>query len=271
MLIKPYHIRCFLFNKNLLKSLFDDHMSVFYMRLMAAFTAICLSDFSAGAQQRPDSARVIVLPDVSIQDRIDRLTLASGPEDRRTWHVIAPGNGSAVRFRHPRAGYHELRQLRVHLEHPGGIQDGGLRVRVASVLADGQPATDNLLPEQVVLDTRTLRRSRRTLTLQWTNHHLIVPPEGFFLVVEGVGQQPDEVKGNRLPPDRHSKMGYYEIMRRGQPQEVVRTVDIDSFPQLRGANYTGEAAEVWYRIPKTGEWLPEKVGSPIPMLEVVFD
>ncbi|RTQ50794.1 hypothetical protein EJV47_09235 [Hymenobacter gummosus] len=238
-------------------------------------TITTLSAFSLAAptfaQIRSDSARVIVLPDVAIQDRIERLSVSSGTEDRRTWHVVAPGSGCAVRFQHPRAGYHELRQLRLYLDAPGFIKDGGLRVRVASVTASGQPAADNLLPQPVVLDTRALRRSRRVLTLHWPDYHLTVPSEGFFLIIEGVGQQPDEVIGGKLPPTRHHRLGFYEIKRVGNSAETLRVVDVDWFPKLRGADYTGDGADVWWRNTKTGEWGAAKIGNPIPMLEAVFE
>jgi hypothetical protein len=175
-----------------------------------------------------------------------------------------------VRFLAPRAQFHELRQVRLYLQHANQLREGQVQVRVASVASTGGPADDNLLPAPVVLTTADLLRARKHLTLEWPSTQLLVPNQGFFIVVEGLGQSSDEYVSRLVPPEKH-QAARYEIRRRSQPKTPVRVAEALGFPRLKGTKPDPSAAESWYRDTVTQEWRRSRVGQSVILVEAVFE
>ncbi|TGE07785.1 hypothetical protein [Hymenobacter fodinae] len=222
------------------------------------------------SQAEPNLAPIMVLPDVEIHDRINRLVVASGREERKRWHLMAPGGATAVRFHAPRAQYHELRQLRLHLHHVGHLREGQLQIRVASVSATGAPSDNNLLPDDVLLTTTDLRRANRHLTLEWPTAHLLVPAGGFFIVIECLGQSTDEYSSRLLPPGKDGILRY-EISHQAHPQSPTRLAEARNFPALQTAQLNPSTAESWYRDTVTQEWRRNHPGQAVILVEAVFE
>ncbi len=225
----------------------------------------------AQSGQRPDSVRVVVLRDVAVNDKIARLVVASGKSQRNYFHILSPGGAHAVRFWAPRGGYHQLREILVRLHNPGDIVEGQLRVRVASVAADGSPADDNLLPSVVTLTTCTLQQARRHLTLTWPTNRVVVPAGGFFLVIEGLGSFPDEYVSKFIPPSGPKQPAQYEISRHSQPEANPRLVSIMDFPDLGGGSPMTAAGENWHRDAKTQAWRSSSGQKSVVFIEAVFE
>ncbi|MGI4875154.1 MAG: hypothetical protein ACRYFX_28700 [Janthinobacterium lividum] len=215
--------------------------------------ALLTTSLAAQTAPRSDSARVVVLPDVAVSDQIARLVVQSG---KRTggYHYTGPGGTDAVRFTAPRAGYHALRGIRVNLFMPGSIKQGSLRVRLASVGADGSPAEDNLLPAPVLLTTAALQQAHKYMTLTWPTNRVAVPEAGFFIVLESVGNFPDEYISKDLTLTRTDRKVLVEISRRNAPGTAPRLADYTDFVRLMGATPATTQAESWTRDTVTRRW-----------------
>lgn len=230
----------------------------------------CVSAVAQSPNNKSDSIKVIALPDVEIISNSSRLMVSSGTEDSNTLHIISPGGGYAIRFLAPKSNYHELRWVRVHLKYSSKTKEGQLRIRLASVADDGSPADDSLLAP-ILLNTLDLQRAQRHLTLQWPTRHLYVPVRGFFIIVEGVGKVPDEyvsgvqiTEGNKKPPP-------YKISSRTQPGAVIRVVNADNFPKLKGTKPNTNSAESWYRDTVTRQWRGSIPGRSVLLVEALFE
>ncbi|MBX0292299.1 hypothetical protein K3G63_17760 [Hymenobacter sp. HSC-4F20] len=239
----------------------------------AVFLLLCfLSRSNAIAQITPnsakDSARVIALPDVQIAGISQQLVVASGTEDNKHAHIVGPGGGNAIRFLAAQAGYHQLRQVRLHVRHASELPANKIHVRVASVTDAGSPADDNLLPASVLLLPADLRAARRTITLQWPMDAVPVPERGFFIVVEGLGETTDEYVSGMLDEQKHA---YYKISRRSQPGTVVRTIDAFKLPRLKGTKPDSTKIDSWHRDTLTQEWRQDRAGKSVLLVEAIFE
>jgi hypothetical protein len=224
------------------------------------------------SQQLPDSTtRIVALPDVKIESSSSRLVAVSGLEDNNTNHLIAPGGGYAVRFLAPRAQYHELRQVRLHLQHANKLREGQIKVRVALVTANGSPGEDDLLLAPVILTTADLLRARKHLTLGWPTVQLLVPERGFFIMVESLGQSGDEYVSQQLPREKNNETTRYEIRRRSQAEAPGRIADALGFPRLKGTKPDPQAAESWHKDTVTREWRRSRPGRSVILIEAVFE
>ncbi|RSK32505.1 hypothetical protein [Hymenobacter metallilatus] len=241
--------------------------------MKACLLIIMLAIFhTAVAQRNTDTLNTtIVLSDINVQGYYGQLVVASGIEKNNTWHSQAPGGGYAVRFQSPQAGYHKLRQIRVHLYQPSRIREGQLRVRVASVTAAKGPASDNLLPEPVLLTTKILRASRKHLTIQWPTAQLLVPDQGFFIVIEGIGNYPDEYVSGLEPQMGKPAAPRYQLRRRIDSSHTLRTAPITDFPILKGTQVDTKTAESWYLDAVTQEWHYKPSESSVVLLEAIFE
>lgn len=221
------------------------------------------------AQSVPaDTARVIALPDIAVTGSALRLVVASGTEDNKQAHSIGPGGGNAIRFLAAQGGYHQLRQVRLHLRQASELPGNKIQVRVASVTDAGNPADDNLLPASVLLQTSTLQKARRTITLQWPLDAVPVPERGFFIVVEGLGETADEYVSGLREEKKHL---YYTIARRSQPGTVIRTVEAGKLPRLKGTVPAAKEIDSWHRDTVTQQWRPDRAGSSVLLVEAVFE
>lgn len=221
------------------------------------------------SQQLSDSTvRVIALPDVQITSGMQRLVVASGTEDNKHAHIIGPGGGNAIRFLAAQAGYHQLRQVRLHIRRGSELPANKIRVRVASVTDAGSPADDNLLPASVLLLPADLQGARCTITLQWPMNAVTVPERGFFIVVEGLSETADEYVSGVI---EEQKQVYYKISRRSEPGTVVRTIDAFKLPRLKGTRPNPKQINSWHRDTLTQQWRPDRAGSSVLLVEAVFE
>lgn len=246
--------------------------SVFCLRARRFYSAVCLFlliAYASYSQSAPaDTARIVALPDVPIIGSTSRLVVASGSEDHKQAHIIGPGGGSAIHFLAAQAGYHQLRQIRLHLQHASELPDSKIQVRVASVMNDGSPADDNLLPASVLLQPTDLRRAQRTITLQWPLNAVPVPERGFFIVVEGLGGTADEYISGVMDEKKHV---YYKISRRSQPGVTVRTIDVFKLPRLKGTRPDSTKIDSWHRDTLTQQWRQDGAGKSVLLVEAVFE
>jgi hypothetical protein len=241
-----------------------------YLSLLSGLAAILFARLGH-SQQLPDTtARIVALPDVTINSTASRLVVATGLEGNNTNHLIAPGGGNALRFLAPHQ-YHELRQVRLHLLHANKLREGQIQVRVASVSVTGGPADDNLLPSSVVLTTADLLRARKYITLQWPTAQLVVPKQGLFIVIEGLGQSADEYVSRVLMSEKRHEALRYEIRRRSQPETPARLAEALDFPKLKSTKPDPSAAESWYRDTVTREWRRSRIGQSVILVEAVFE
>lgn len=161
--------------------------------------------------------------------------------------------------------------MRLHLQHANKLREGQIQVRVASVAANGGPAADNLLPTPALLTTADLLRARHHLTLQWPTAQLVVPAQGFFIVVEGIGQSADEYVSRLVMPENRSEATRFEIRHRSQAKNPGRLAEAMRFPRLKGTKPDPTAAESWYRDTVTQEWRRSRVGQSVLLVEAVFE
>jgi hypothetical protein len=241
-----------------------------HLYLLAALSLLT-QPLAAQLPTRPDSVRIVVLSDVAVGDKITRLVVASGEKKRSTFHELAPGGGNAVRFGAPRGGYHVLSSVRVYLAASHTLKEGALRVRAASVAANGGPADDDLLPTPVVLTTANLQHSHKNLVINWPANRVQVPETGFFLVLEGLGSTPDEYVSKVVLPTNPKQPAHYELRRRSQPDSTLRLAEVHAFPMLMGAEPDATGAESWYRDTVTQEWRPSRGAKLVVFLEAVFE
>ncbi len=198
-----------------------------------------------------DSDKVIMLSDVKVSGRIDRLLLTSGKKDNRS-HIMGPGGGFAFRFVAPLSELHSLTQIRLHLSKPAKIEEGQLSIRIASITPNDRPADDNLLPAPLIIKTETLQRTKQSLTLSWPTNAVIVPSNGFFIVVECLGRTADEFVSAAASS---KKIGpYYEIKSDRTATASVRQVSIKHLPSVAIATPTLGTTTWYYKDTVTQEW-----------------
>lgn len=174
-----------------------------------------------------------------------------------------------MRFAPPATGPRRLVSVQLHFNSFGShVAQGQVQLRIASVSASGAPAPDNLLPQPLLVDTRTLQALDRPLTLSWPA--IAVPNTGFFVVLEGLGDAPDEYV-RHTPTLVVAGPGNYQVVRRGQPDRPPRLLSIWSVPELRGARPTAGAATVWLSGgPTPNHWQADSAAHRVPLLSVGF-
>ena len=246
------------------------HLEIRFLVVLLVDFVLCTNAAAQSINSKPDSIKVIALPDVEVTSSSRYLSVSSGTENNHTSHIISPGGGKAIRFLAPKSDYHELSRVRLQLGNHSKLKEGQIQVRLASVADDGSPSGDTLLPS-ILLSTADLRRAQRHITLQWPQQHFYVPIRGFFVVVEGIGRTSDEyvsglhiAEGSKNPP-------LYKMSSRTQPGTVIRLVDADNFPTLKGTKPDANNAEFWERDTVTRQWRVKTPGTSVLLMEAFFE
>lgn len=197
------------------------------------------------------------------------LVLTSGKRKALFWS-LAPGEGYALRFVPPAASQ-QLSSIKVFLQPFGTrVAKGQVRVRVASMAANGAPADDNLLPHPMQLTEAMLQALDQPLVLTWPDAHLVVPAAGFFVVIEGLGDAPDEYV-LRAPRLVVAGPGNHQIVRRSQPGAAPRLVSTFSIPEMWSAKPATPQVDFWAYGGDQPQWKAFPTSSRVPLLEVSFE
>ncbi|MGI4760503.1 MAG: hypothetical protein ACRYF0_07350 [Janthinobacterium lividum] len=213
----------------------------------------------------PGSGATALPPDTSRQ-----IVLASGQRKSASFWQLPPGNGYALRFAAPAASQRQLISIRIHFGYFGQrLAKGNVRLRVASVAPDGRPADDNLLAKEMLITEQTLQYLDQPLLLAWPTERIVVPASGFFIVVEGVGNAPDEyvLKSPRVVL---AGAGNSAIGRRNDPGAAPRPLSTWSIPELFSAKLTTVPVELWGHENENPAWQHFTTTKQVPMLEVSF-
>lgn len=209
-------------------------------------------------------------PTTSLADTSRQIMLASGKLKSSTFWELPPGNGYALRFTAPPGSQRQLTSVRLHFGSFGErIAKGQVRLRLATVAADGSPANDNLLSKEVLISEQTLQHLDQPLALTWPAERIIVPTGGFFIVLEGVGNAADEyvIKSPRVVL---AGAGNSAIGRRSQPNATPRPLSTWSIPHLFSAKLTTVPVAFWGHEGEAPEWQSFSPAKQVPMLEVGF-
>ena len=209
-------------------------------------------------------------PTAVLADTSHQLVLASGKVKSASFWQLPPGNGYALRFAAPVGSQRQLTSIRLHFGSFGErIARGQVRLRVASVAADGSPAADNLLAHEVLITEQTLQHLEQPLALTWPSERIIVPANGFFIVLEGVGNAADEyvIKSPRVVL---AGAGNSAIGRRSQPNSPPRPLSTWSIPYLFSAKLMSVPVGFWGHEGEAPEWQSFAQSKQVPMLEVSF-
>lgn len=94
----------------------------------------------------------------------------------------------------PQGGTGQVSQLKLQLQ-PTAIRTGGLRVQLLSVPADSTagPTGTPLLPAPILVSAVQLASAPKgLLTLDVSSHNVELPAAGVFVVLEGLGSEPDQ-------------------------------------------------------------------------------
>jgi len=231
----------------------------FYLWLLTCAGAAAQAGTSARGQLTPLPA-----------DTSRQIVLASGKLRPATFWELPPGNGYALRFTAPPGSQRQLTSIRLHFASFGErIARGQVRLRVATVAADGSPANDNLLAKEVLISEQTLQHLDQPLALTWPAERVVVPSGGFFIVLEGVGNAADEyvIKSPRVVL---AGAGNSAIGRRSQPNATPRLLSTWSIPHLFSAKLTTVPIGFWGHEGEAPEWQSFSPAKQVPMLEVGF-
>jgi hypothetical protein len=237
----------------------------FYLWLLTCAGVAARAQPATLATSGPSAPPTALLADTSRQ-----VVLASGKMKSASFWQLPPGNGYALRFTAPASGQHQLTSIRLHFGYFGErIAKGQVRLRVASRAANGGPANDNLLAHEVLITEQTLQHLEQPLTLTWPTERLIVPDSGVFIVLEGVGNAPDEyvIKSPHLVL---AGAGNSAIGRRSQPNAAPRLLSTWSIPNLFSAKLTRVPVEFWGHEGEAPECQSFSNLKQVPMLEVGF-
>lgn len=246
------------------------HLRIRFLVVLLVDFVFCTNVAAQSLNSKPDSIKVIALPDVEVTNSSSYLSVSSGTENNRTSHIISPGGGQAIRFLAPKSNYHILSWVRLQLGNHSKLKEGQIRVRLASVADDGSPAGDTLLPS-ILLSTTDLRRAQRHITLQWPQQHFYVPIRGFFVIIEGVGHTSDEYVSGLHITEGSKKPPLYKMSSRTQPGTVIRLVDAENFPTLKGTKPDTNNAECWERDTVTQQWRVNIPGNSVLLVEAFFE
>jgi len=211
---------------------------------------------------------------VPVQGELNRqpLVTASGKVKRNFFLAASPGASYALHFYAPTTGPHILTGVQVHLQPFGhDTARGQVRVRIASVTATGGPAEDDLLPIKMVLTESVLQAVNQSLLLDWPGGGVNIPATGFFLVLEGLGNYPDEYTTNSPASAKLICPDCYTISRRNDPNAQLRLVPAASVPMLLAAKPDQSHPAYWMRGGHIPIWQPFLDSKEVPLLEVFFD
>lgn len=202
-------------------------------------------------------------------DTSQQVIIGTGkPKPAFLWS-LPPGDGYALQFAPP-VGQHQLVSIRLHFQAFGQrVAQGQVRVRLASVAATGAPAEDNLLAQPMLISEYTLQTLDQPLVLTWPTERIMVPSAGFFLILEGVGQAPDEYVMHS-PRVVLAGAGNNHIGRRSQPAATPRLLSTWSIPALLGAKVAGTPIGLWAKGGEAVEWRAYPASKQLPLLEVGF-
>jgi hypothetical protein len=209
-------------------------------------------------------------PTALLADTSRQIVLLSGKIKPATFWELPPGNGYALRFIAPVGSQRQLTSIRLHFGSFGErIAKGQVRLRVASIAPDGSPANDNLLAKEVLITEQTLQYLDQPLTLTWPAERIVVPANGFFIVLEGVGNAADEyvIKSPRVVL---AGAGNSAIGRRTQPNAAPRLLSTWSIPHLFSAKLTTLHVGLWGHEGEAPAWESFSSARQVPMLEVGF-
>lgn len=236
----------------------------FYLGLLAGASLMARAQ-PATQVAATASTRLVTSP----TDTSRQVVLASGKLKKAAFWQLPPGDGYALRFTAP-AGSRELTSIRLHFGSFGErLARGQVRLRVASVAASGGPAADNLLAHEMLITEQTLQRLEQPLVLTWPAEHVMLPSNGIFIVLEGVGNAPDEYV-IKSPSLVLAGAGNSAIGRRNQPDATPRPLSTWSIPYLFSAKLTTVPVEFWGHEGKAPEWQSFATLKQVPMLEVGF-
>ncbi|MDO7888090.1 hypothetical protein [Hymenobacter cheonanensis] len=206
---------------------------------------------------------------VAPADTSHQVIIGTGkPKPAFLWS-LPPGDGYALRFAPP-AGQHQVVSIRLHFQAFGQrVAKGQVRLRLARVAATGAPAEDSLLAQPVLISEYTLQTLDHPLVLTWPAERIVVPPAGFFLMLEGVGQAPDEYVMHS-PRVVLAGAGNSHIGRRSQPTAPPRLLSTWSIPSLLGARAASTPLGLWAKGGEVVEWRAYPEGKQLPLLEIGF-
>jgi hypothetical protein len=146
-----------------------------------------------------------------------------------------------------------------------------VRLRVVGVAPDGSPADDDpLLPPHLISQQTLQALDQPLLLLTWPAPRLHVPATGFFVVLEGVGDAPDEYIMS-YPRVVLAGKGYYQVGRRSQPQAAPRQLSTWSIPKIFGAKRTNPDIEFWMRGGDLPGWRAFPESKQAPLLAVTLE
>ena len=203
----------------------------------------------------------------------EQVVAPSGKLKRHFLLAASPGASYALYFQVPAAkGPLTLTGIWLHLQTFGrDTARGSVRVRVASVTATGAPAEDDLLPTSIVLTTSVLQVLDKPVLLNWPTKRVSLPAAGFFIVVEGLGNTPDEYTTNSPATAKSICSDCYTIGRRNEPNAPLRLLAARSVPKLLVAKPAISPFNYWIRGGHLPIWQAFASSKEVPLLEAVFE
>ena len=198
----------------------------------------------------------------------NQFVLVSGKLKPNFSWELSPGGSYALKFTPPVASQHRLSGIRLHFQPFGRHKaQGRVRIRVVQVAVDGSPADDYPLLPPALITEQTLQELKQPLALTFPT--ILVPTTGFFVVLEGVGEAPDEY----VITSPHLVLagpGNCLIGRRSQPDAPPRQLSTWSIPGIQGAKRTDSLLEFWMRGGDLPGWRSFPESKRVPLVEVGF-
>jgi hypothetical protein len=148
---------------------------------------------------------------------------------------------------------------------------GQIRIRLASVTTAGVPAEDDLAPKQLILTESELQAATQPLLFTWPAKSVLVPSTGFFIVLEGLGNVPDEYTTNSPATAQLICSDCYTIGRRTEPTAPLRLLPAASIPKILAAKPLSLPVNYWMRGGHLPVWQPFFNSREVPLLEVLFE
>ncbi len=214
----------------------------------------------------------VVSASLPVDSLRNQLAKPSGKLRRGFFWAASPGASYALHFYAPVDGQRVLTGVRVYLQAFGrDTARGKIRVRLASVTDTGAPADDDLAPTQLVLTEPVLQAATKPLLLTWASKSVPVPNKGFFIVLEGLGNTPDEYTTDS-PATAHSICAdCYTIGQRNAPNAPLRILPASSVPKILAAKPSALPVNYWMRGGHLATWQPFPTSKEVPLVEVLFE
>ena len=209
----------------------------------------------AQAGQVSDFARVVVVPDSVLPSSPTHQLVPSGKRHSIFYISFTAGMSNGIFFPASLAE-RRLKGVRLTLADGGYVEEGSLRLRIATRGSQGAPADDNMLPAPVEIATSTLQRIRQQLIIVWPQRPIKVPSNGFFVVIEAVGLTPTEYcdsteTARRATRPRRFIQGL--VFDSQHPTAPPRQIDLAACPQLMTAK-PAPGIENWIRGTPLRSW-----------------